>query len=72
MSSDYHRAVKCEKCGKRNLKAIAPLRLRFQPHVQCKDCGHEELEVIIFMRTCPDIERAEARKAASLARKANQ
>ena len=62
--SDYHRAVTCDKCGKRNLKLIAPLRLHFQPHTQCQDCEHEELEIITFMRTAPDIEKAEARKEA--------
>jgi hypothetical protein len=51
--SDYHRAVTCEKCGKNNLKVVAPLRLHFQPHAQCQNCGHEELEILTFMRCCP-------------------
>lgn len=48
--SDYHKDLKCEKCGSANLRAIAPLRLHFQTHVHCDDCEHDELEILAFMR----------------------
>ena len=48
--SDYADGVVCEKCGSGNLKAVAPMRLHFRVHVHCEDCGHEEHEVLAFMR----------------------
>lgn len=60
--SDYHPAVTCEKCNSTELKLISPLRLQFQPHTQCLDCGNEELEILIFMRCMTAMEEHDARE----------
>lgn len=58
--SGFHPTVTCKECRSTDIKGIAPVRLRFQPHVKCNTCGHEELELLTFMRWDGEREDAKA------------